>query len=157
MSATIDKGGDPARHPRGVRGSPKKDSKKKLQGAALPRDGSTLGSYPVGCCVLLNVDGALAWFLIAFRIGGNQHPHMRRLVHPPNSLSWNAGPSAVREFRGDLVVVASAWPRRATDERALDAQSDPDPLLAGIRLDESAEALGDVSGDAGDPLSGTPP
>lgn len=114
-----------------------KKSKKGAQGAPLPDDGSPLSAYPVGACVLIEIDGSSDWYLIAFNIGKVGNPHLRKLVHPPTSLDWNTGPSAAHEFSCRLVVQQSAWPRRATDDRARDADVDPDPLLNYVHSDES--------------------
>lgn len=115
-------------------------SKKANQGSVLPADGSRLGAYPVGCCVMIEVDGAPAWHMIACCLGGNDNPHMRKMVHPPSSPDWNAGSSHTREFRSDIVVIQSAWPRRVADERGL-GNAETDPMVIG-------SATGDEGGRA---------
>jgi len=122
-----------------------KKSKKGIQGSSLPVDGSRLSAYPVGSCVLIEIGGSAAWHLITNRIGGIGNPHVRRLVNPPTSSDWNAGPSQTKEISDGLVVQRSAWPRRVTDERSLDANSDPDPILGNFRSVD-----GDGDGDGAD-------
>ncbi len=124
-----------------------KKSKKGIQGSELPAPGSPLSAYPVGACVVLEIDGEEAWHLIAYRIGGSGNPHVRRLVHAPETREWNAGPSRTREVKDSLPVLRSAWPRRVADERTLDAEQDPDPLLAGLRIDEPG--MTDMRGEGG--------
>ncbi len=135
--------GDAGRPSSDPKSSPKKKSKKGTQGSPLPADGSLLSRYPVGSCVLLEIEGVTDWYLIAFRIGGSGNPHLRRMRHPPTSADWNVGPSYVREFSDRLVVRQADWPLRIADDRTLHADSDPDPVLGGnLRTDDAADQLG---------------
>lgn len=105
-------------------------SKKASQGSPLPVDGSRLGAYPVGCCVMIEVNGVVDWHMIACCLGGNDNPHMRRMLYPPSSPDWNVGPSCTREFKSNIVVIQSAWPRRVADERGL-GNAETDPMVIG--------------------------
>jgi hypothetical protein len=125
-----------------------KKSKKSVQGSPLPPDGTRLGDYPIGSCVMLEVGGSIDWYMIACCLGGNDNPHLRKMFHPPSSADWNVGPSDAREFRSDLTVVGSAWPRRVADERGLDANADVDPMVSNLRL-ESPGSTSPAVGDGG--------
>lgn len=127
-------------------------AKRSLQGTDLPADGSVLGTYPVGCCVLIAVSSAYpvgccalvaaaneapAWHMVLFRIGKVGNPHCGRLSGPPDREGWNARMGDARETREDVVVLASCWPFRA----ALDEGSELDPLA----LQSNRTAAGSVS------------
>ena len=122
--------------------------KKYAQGSQLPPDGSPLSSYPIGSCVLIDVNGYHGWHLIAFRIGGYGNPHVRIMAHPPSSQDWNSKTGQAREVDDGIIVLRSAWPHRATDSRGLDANSDPDPVIGNLRADDN---VGERS-DLGDPI-----
>jgi len=126
----------------------KPKSKKASQGSPLPVDGSRLGAYPVGSCVMIEVDGATDWHMITYVLSGNDNPHMRKMRHPPSSPDWNVGPSHTREFKSNIVVIRSAWPRRVADERGL-GDTDTDPMVTNLRLDNPAgSATGEDGGRA---------
>jgi hypothetical protein len=127
-----------------------KKSKSRVQGSPLPADGSRLGAYPVGSCVLLSVAGAVDWYMIAMCLGGNDNPHLRKMVHPPSSPDWNVGPSDTREFSSSLVVVQAAWPRRVADERGLGGM-DTDPMVTNLRLENPGDVPASSSGSGGPP------
>jgi len=97
----------------------------RLQGADLPADGSPLGVYPIGCCVLIAVAGEPpAWHMVPFRIGKSGNPHCAKLASDPKREGWNARMGPARETREDTIVLASCWPFRA----ALDEGAEIDPL-----------------------------
>ncbi len=127
---------------------PGRKSKKAGQGSPLPPDGSPLSAYLVGSCVVLG-EGPVAgpgWYLVAFRIGGTGNPHVRKMANLPSSIAWNVGLGDAREVKDTLVVEQSAWPSRVTDERALDADSDPDPVLGNLRLGSDGDGIETGSG-----------
>ncbi len=135
-----------------------KKSARSAQGSKLPDDRSALESYPVGCCVLIEVDvdgrgvppaGSTAegqcgsinspiWHMIAYQIGGQGAPHCARMRIPPSAAGWNAGLEAARETPASVVVLGSCWPYRPTS---------PD-VWSGGAVDESDPIAG-ASSDAG--------
>jgi len=110
-----------------------KKSIRAAQGAPLPPDGSPIEAYPVGSCVLAEIDGEQRWWIIAFRIGGSPSPHCRMLRVPPSDAAWNEGDSPVRELPATTRVASSAWPFRV--QAAALAGAEEDPLLQGLRSD----------------------
>jgi hypothetical protein len=65
------------------------------------------------------------------------------MAHPPNSQDWNSKTGAAREVDDGIIVSRSMWPRRETDSRGLDANSDPDPVISNLRAEGRSDGLSD--------------
>lgn len=117
---------------RGVAAAAKRRSIKSEQGCALPEHRSPIGVYPNKCCVLIEVDGRLAWHMIVFRIGNSGPPHVSQMANLPSSTDWNTGMGASRSVPEDTVVLDSCWPYRPSAPESTEGESsgDDDPLAS---------------------------
>ena len=122
----------------------KKKSKKGAQGSELPPDRSPLEDYPIGSCVLLDIDGKLTWHLVSFRIGKTGDPHCGKLREYPESVTWNHGMAEARQTDGQKPVLASAWPNRPTQAGA-GGGSEQDPLALASDSADGSLMLGHLA------------
>jgi hypothetical protein len=121
----------------------KKKSKKGAQGGELPPDRSPLEDYPIGSCVLLDVEGDPIWYLVSFRIGKTGDPHCGKLNRDPSSSTWNHGMADARQTDCRRIVLASAWPNRPGQAGA-GGGAEQDPLASGD-ASEGSLMLGHLS------------
>lgn len=78
------------------------------------------------------VAGAPAdWLLIAFRVGLDGPPNVRRMTSDPHVAGWELSPSSTSEVDRAVVVSSSCWPHRFTDGQSMGSENDP--LLANIQ------------------------
>jgi hypothetical protein len=134
---------------RGPRGRSHGKSARSAQGAPLPPDGSDLVSYPLGCCVMIEVGGSVGWHMVLFRIGGHGAPHCSEMRVDPASPEWNSGLGPAREIRA-VTVLRSCWPNRPRSSSDAGAEADP---LSVVR-DRGSVMQGHLSAGSGGSSSG---